>query len=154
MKAALGISYIQQLLKEKNRKITNVIAQKILFFAHMIALVKYKRQLVTDTKGREGVFEAWEKGPVAPFPKSEENTIIPSGFAQTEDAKIIQEAFAVLWPINEWGLVEMTHSLDCWINHAQEIIKNPTAKTNEVIPDSEIIQDAKNINILDILGVE
>ncbi len=154
--AAIGIKYIKELLEKKNRYYSDVIAQKILFFAHMYSLVKYNQQLVKDdykTQKAGGVFEAWRKGPVAIIPEDTQidDLDFPADFEKSIEAEIIQKTFSSLWDINEWGLVEMTHSLDCWRNHAQRMISGQETRTREVIPDQEIIQDAKQIEILNLL---
>ena len=158
IKAAIGIKYIKELLEKKNRHYSDVIAQKILFFAHMYCLVKFNQQLVKgDYKThKEGVFEAWRKGPVAIIPEDVQidDLDMPPDFQSSLEANIIQTTFEALWNINEWGLVEMTHSLDCWINHAQKMISGEEIRTREIIPDSEIIDDARNLKILELLKLE
>jgi len=45
---------------EMDRGVTNLALQKLLYFAHSLFLIEYKRPLVS------GYFEAWKLGPVHP----------------------------------------------------------------------------------------
>lgn len=141
--------YIIQLANEDNKKLSNTMLQKILFYSYVDYAVKTEKQLFSDS------FYAWDRGPVLPeiyneYSVFQYGVMKPKGTDSVleDDYKkeILRENYVKLIDKNIFEIVAKTHEKGSpWEKHYSKNFFDFLIEGKDVIPFEEILNYYKDL---------
>lgn len=154
-KDALGFTatVLDELAGSSSHITKNFRVQKILFFAHLLSLKKYRQPLVQDR------FKAWENGPVliisggnsGPYSRefNQENI-------SEQQAELIRFTGKLLQKYSDDTLEMITHEMATWEKYVlfkDGQFQKASNQSDVNMPNEELIKDINEVPILEILGL-